>query len=436
MAGKRMEKPAHITALLERHGVWMTREGKSERTAELYGYHICTAARFAGGWDALLALKREDVSRLLEAWGSERKTPQEKRLHAMRSFFRFLIIDGVRGDNPMETPREPGRRVSREAYEQLRDTAITALLEGTELRPWELRELLLSGYTEPGQLILNDGRRISLSGQARQALEDFLALERGHPLYPESLLFSDVRGRRLQAKYLKKLARDTEEPGSEEELLRWFRMWLRAQGRLEKTAVVYTRVVRLMAEAAGGMDALCAASEEALLALRGRYPVRSVVWDSWSAMSAFFLFLNAAQLRAGNPPGGPAEQAADKGLPPVTPLSEFGRLRDQAITALLTGTDLRPGVLRTLPVGCYDRELGRLRLKGGRVTLNGAAAQAMDEYLVLPRGSVLEPRMPGPEEPLFVDTRGRRLSEEYFMGLIRRGLQLAELVRQQTASAG
>jgi site-specific recombinase XerD len=220
-------------------------------------------------------------------------------------------------------------------------------------------------------------------------------------------------------------------------LIRGCLVWLRARRLSEGTVAAYANVLRTAAEMAGGEAALSAADCEDIHALHARWisearPQNSI-WHP--AVNNFFRYLVASGLREDNPVGTardhPEKEERERQLPSLTAQPELERLRDRAILTLLAETDLRPDVLRTLTVGCYDRKLGRLRLKGGRVSLDGNVARALEAYLFFPRDTV-----PEPEEPLFADTgSGGALPEAYFFALIRRGLRLAELAEQQPVSA-
>lgn len=129
-----------------------------------------------------------------------RPTTSARRLSAMRQFFRFLVSEGHRADDPsagLESPKlgRPLPKVLSEdemsaliaagreggGPEHIRLTALLELLYATGLRVSELVELPLSvvNRDQPYLIVRGKGskeRLVPLNGAARQALADYLAV--------------------------------------------------------------------------------------------------------------------------------------------------------------------------------------------------------------------------------------------------------------------
>lgn len=102
----------------------------------------------------------------------------------------------------------------------------------------------------------------------------------------------------------------------------------------------------------------------------------------------------------------------------------MGFLRDKAILALPTETDLRPDEARNLTMGDYDRAFARLELGPERlVLLNGYAVGALEEYLEV----LCVCARPVESSPLFVTAgMGGPLPENHCWDLIRYEMRLAD----------
>ena len=122
----------------------------------------------------------------------------QRRISALRQFYRFLLQENIRADDPtsrLDAPKRARRlpkTLSIEEIERLitaaetpRDTAIIELLYGAGLRVSELVELPLRAAPKPGQehmIIEGKGgkeRLVALGGPALEALAAHLAARAG-----------------------------------------------------------------------------------------------------------------------------------------------------------------------------------------------------------------------------------------------------------------
>lgn len=142
---------------------------------------------------------REDLAAFLRDLTAQGLSPRTaaRRLSALRQFYRFLVTEGLRGDDPtaaLDSPRQ-GRSLpkvmsesdvdallraarARPGPEGLRLRAILELLYATGLRISELVSLpLAAAYRDPRFLIVRGKggkeRMVPLSAPARQALQDY-----------------------------------------------------------------------------------------------------------------------------------------------------------------------------------------------------------------------------------------------------------------------
>ncbi len=150
-----------------------------------------------------------------------RKTTIGRKLSALRSFFRYLVREGVLRVNPAEalaTPRReqylPNTLSADEAYAlmerghgcdllALRDRAIVETLYSCGLRVSELTGLDVSSVDFAQNLVrvLGKGRKeriVPIGSKACKALEDYLEARGGGA--PEEPLFLNYRGGRLTAR--------------------------------------------------------------------------------------------------------------------------------------------------------------------------------------------------------------------------------------------
>jgi site-specific recombinase XerD len=109
-------EPESEPELLRRYKSWLRARGRTEPVVLRYARFAQAGAKLAGGWEALLALTREELPALREQWQSAYMTPVSMWESAARSFFRFLCAEGLRKDLPMDCPelrRAPSPAISR-----------------------------------------------------------------------------------------------------------------------------------------------------------------------------------------------------------------------------------------------------------------------------------------------------------------------------------
>lgn len=173
-------------------------EGASPRTVEAYGRDLETAARSISGDDAdpdWRTVTRDDLRKFLAQQRRLERAPSTiaRRVSALRAFFRFLVREGLRADNPVSALRTPRqrRRLPRTPGEELvqrildacdvgsvtgrRDRAVLELIYGSGLRLSELVGLRLGDLDWPGTTlrVLGKGNRervVPFSGEAPLAL--------------------------------------------------------------------------------------------------------------------------------------------------------------------------------------------------------------------------------------------------------------------------
>lgn len=177
--------------------------GAAENTLEAYRRDLETFADFLrprrGRLEAATTADlKAFLSRLAEAGMAPRTAA--RRLSALRQFYRFLVGEGLREDDPsaaIDSPRQ-GRslpkvlseaevdallaeaRASQDA-EGLRLAALVELLYATGLRVSELVSLRLAATQRDQRLLIvrgkgNKERMVPLSDAARQSLSDYLAV--------------------------------------------------------------------------------------------------------------------------------------------------------------------------------------------------------------------------------------------------------------------
>lgn len=208
--------------------------GLADNTVEAYRRDLERFQRFSAdrGLEFPSEIDRRAILQFLEV-ERDRATAvrsRRRRISALRTYFRFLVVEGRVEKNPVqgiELPRDWRRlpdTVSRASIEKLieaaatgatpaRNRAIVELLYSSGLRVGELCGL------RPGDLRLAEGflrcigkgskeRLVPLGEPARRAIEEYLANER--PAGREDELFLSVRGRRLTretiARFLKRAA--------------------------------------------------------------------------------------------------------------------------------------------------------------------------------------------------------------------------------------
>ncbi len=179
--------------------------GAARNTLLAYGRDLKAALDwFARRGSSLSGAGRGDIEAWIVACEGEGLAPasRARRLSALRQFFRFLVEEGLRPDNPAIEIRGPGR--SRKLPRTLGEAEVEALLEAaslvgaspaerarnacllelayaTGMRASELVGLPLAAARGDPRLLLIRGkggreRLVPLTGTARAALADWLAL--------------------------------------------------------------------------------------------------------------------------------------------------------------------------------------------------------------------------------------------------------------------
>jgi len=213
--------------------------GAAKLTLVAYRNDLEDVARFLGGAveEAATADLRRYLAKLARAGFAPRSTA--RRLSALRQFYRFLVLEGIRGDDPtaaLDAPRlgrplpkliseeEAGKLLDAArkmpGAEGLRLTCLLELLYGTGLRVSELVGLPLAATGGDRRFLIVRGkggkeRLVPLGEPARQALAAYLAarssfLRRGQTsrwLFPSYGIEGHLTRRRC-GQLLKELARD------------------------------------------------------------------------------------------------------------------------------------------------------------------------------------------------------------------------------------
>jgi integrase/recombinase XerD len=231
----RLSASRHVDAFLE---MLVAERGAAKRTREAYRRDLEDVADALGA-TPLDAATSADLRRYLARLTRRALVPatQARRLSALRQFFRFLVVDGVRKDDPtaaLDAPRsrrplpklvseDEARRLIEAAQrhggaEGARLLCLVELLYGAGLRVSELVSLPLAAARRDPRFLIIRGkgekeRLMPLGEPARRALEVYLRL-RAHFLAkndPSRYLFPS-RGaeghltRRRAAQLLKELA--------------------------------------------------------------------------------------------------------------------------------------------------------------------------------------------------------------------------------------
>jgi len=191
---------------------------RSRRTVEAYRSDLADAAQVLG--EQLQAASTEDLERYLAELRSRglASTTVARRLAALRSFYRHLVLIGLRPDNPAAELRAPRRQrhlphplspveverlieaANGVAPRDLRDRALVELLYGAGLRVSEAVGLERPGIDLESRIVrcLGKGdkeRIVPIGRQAAAALTRYLA--RGRPFLerrPRPELFLNARG--------------------------------------------------------------------------------------------------------------------------------------------------------------------------------------------------------------------------------------------------
>ncbi len=178
----------------------LAERGVSANTLEAYGRDLTLCDEFLAGRDRDLATaEREDLSAFLQHLAAQGMSPRTaaRRLSSLRQFYRFLVTDGLRADDPTATLDAPrlGRALPkilaegevdallqaahrRSGPEGLRLAVILELLYATGLRVSELVGLPLSAAGRDPRVLLVRGkggkeRMVPLSAPAQRALSAY-----------------------------------------------------------------------------------------------------------------------------------------------------------------------------------------------------------------------------------------------------------------------
>ncbi|HEV2551932.1 MAG TPA: tyrosine recombinase [Stellaceae bacterium] len=205
--GKHRAVPAsrHIEAFLE---MLAAERGAAKLTHDAYRRDLGDAAAALGA-TPLAAATTADLRRYLARLARRALAPatQARRLSALRQFFRFLVVEGVRADDPtaaLDAPRArrplPKLVSEREAAalieaasrsegaEGARFVCLLELLYGAGLRVSELVSLPVAAAVRDPRFLIVRGkggkeRLVPLGAPARRALDAYLA-QRGSFLRP------------------------------------------------------------------------------------------------------------------------------------------------------------------------------------------------------------------------------------------------------------
>jgi len=199
--GRKSAPPAplsrHIEAFLE---MMAAERGAARLTLAAYRHDLSDAAAFLGS--AVEAANTEDLRRYLTKIARAGLAPRSaaRRLSALRQFYRFLVVDGRRSDDPsaaLDSPRlgRPLPKLLSEAeadgllaaarvrggIEGARLTCLLELLYGAGLRVSELVSLPLAAVRGERRFLVLRGkgdkeRLVPLGEPARAALADYLAV--------------------------------------------------------------------------------------------------------------------------------------------------------------------------------------------------------------------------------------------------------------------
>ncbi|WP_193368565.1 site-specific tyrosine recombinase XerD [Pelagibius marinus] len=189
---------ALIDAFLE---MLAAERGAAANTLEAYRRDLAAFAEFLGKRRALEAATADDIRAFLGRLAQAGMAPRTaaRRLSALRQFYRFLLSENLRGDDPsaeVDSPRQ-GRALPKilseeevgallaeaqagEGPEALRLAALVELLYATGLRVSELVGLRLAAAQRDQRLLIVQGkggkeRMVPLSPAARESLSDYLA---------------------------------------------------------------------------------------------------------------------------------------------------------------------------------------------------------------------------------------------------------------------
>ena len=135
--------------------------GAADNTLQAYRRDLeDAAARLAAAGRSLEAARSEDLEALMGAWAREglAASTAARRLSSLKRFYRFLLKDGRRGDDPSAPLRGPARpralpRVLSEADVDRLFEAVDAIEGAAGLRARALLELLYAGGLRVSELV-------------------------------------------------------------------------------------------------------------------------------------------------------------------------------------------------------------------------------------------------------------------------------------------
>ncbi len=188
----------------------LQQQGKAHATVIAYSKDIEQLADFLEQKSVMLVEQTtaEHIDEFKELLKKQRYTSKSisRKINSIKAFFRFMINEGVLGENPAEIiihpkfDQSPPRILSKLEYRALRDacrgdvrmSAIVELLLQTGMRISELADLQLAEmdldrntiYIHPQNS--RDARRVPLNTAAKASLEDYLKLR---PRAREKTLF-------------------------------------------------------------------------------------------------------------------------------------------------------------------------------------------------------------------------------------------------------
>jgi site-specific recombinase XerD len=185
-------QPQTHTSLIAQYRTHLIEKGLTERTIGQYLSPLRGMAKLLGGEDKFLTATEKDL-RVVAAERMARRNGggMENWYREAKKFFDFLVAQGFREDNPLpsgfqklfsgDTLITRRDRISQHNYpvpdfNRLRDRAILALLQKTNLRPEEIQVMTLGCYDQKlGHLRLHPHRRIALSGSAADAMDEYVS---------------------------------------------------------------------------------------------------------------------------------------------------------------------------------------------------------------------------------------------------------------------
>lgn len=191
--------PPHVDSFLD---MLVAERGAARNTCQAYGRDLAAAAVWLGGRGVGLDRAGSDDIRDYLAHLAEEEGPAvrtvARRISALRQYFRFLVSEGRRAEDPcavIDSPRQ-GRTLpkvlseaeveallaaarNRGGPEGLRLAALLEILYATGLRVTELVGLPLAAVARDGRYLLVRGksgreRIVPLSGPARDAMAAYL----------------------------------------------------------------------------------------------------------------------------------------------------------------------------------------------------------------------------------------------------------------------